>query len=226
MRSRSCSAAGPARRCASASAMRILASGERSSCDTSRSSVSFAVTSAWMRSAIASKSRASVPTSSLRRSNGRPDASLEVAGRDRAAGFLQPHDRRREIAREQHRHDGRGQDGDAEHGHLRAGPHQDAEHRDRRAREQQAVLLVVAGRSKMCGVSCIGRRFGGGLGRRYGRVASSRASSRGIARPSSSSPRSFVTSSTVPGRRARMVEQPGLELALAAVGERVRPLPR
>ena len=50
-----------------------------------------------------------------------------------------------------------------------------------------------------CGVSCIGRKLGGGAGRRYGRVASNRASSRGIARPSSSSLRSFVTRSTMPG---------------------------
>ena len=52
--------------------MRIRASGERSSCETSRSRVSFAVTNAWMRSAIASKSRANVPTSSPRRVNGAP----------------------------------------------------------------------------------------------------------------------------------------------------------
>jgi hypothetical protein len=49
-------------------------------------------------------------------------------------------------------------------------------------------------------VSCIGFKFAGGeLGRRYGRVISKRMNSRGIARPSSSSPRSLVTSKAMPG---------------------------
>ncbi len=49
-------------------------------------------------------------------------------------------------------------------------------------------------------VSCIGFKFAGTLGRRVnGRVIRSRTTSRGIARPSSSSPRSLVTSRTMPG---------------------------
>ena len=76
----------------------------------------------------------------------RADARVEGAGRERAAGLLQPHDRRRQIAREQQRHDGGREDRDREHGDLRAGPHQDAEDRHGRAREQQPILLVVRAR--------------------------------------------------------------------------------
>ena len=86
MRASSGCDASPARRSASASAMRMRASGERSSCETSRSKVSFAATKAWTRSAIASKSLASVPTSSLRRVTGAPTrVSRAPAANDRLA---------------------------------------------------------------------------------------------------------------------------------------------
>ena len=128
----------------------------------------------------------------------RADARIEGAGGQRAAGLLQPHDRRRHVAREQQRHDGRG------------------ENRDRRARPPACRATSGCRRSStgaranssrysspsgpvMLGVSCTaGSSAACRAAAERGRVRSSARSSRGIARPSSSSPRSFVTSSTVP----------------------------
>ena len=200
MRARSGCDCAPARRSASASAMRMRASGERSSCETSRSSVSFAETKAWMRSAIASKSRASVPTSSRRRVNGAPTRVSRAPAASARLAFCKPHDRRRHVASEQQRYDGRRDDRDREHRDLRAGPHQDAEDRDgralRTAGRYSSPLRIRDRRRQLHGREV--RRPVGPTARRRGCAASAR-SSRGIARPSSSSPRSFVTSSTMPG---------------------------